>query len=102
MYLNPRIIARICHMRDEYTHVPLARRVFLRRLAKLAGGAAAAAALLPLLENAYADQVRRDDERARDRQDRLRRLLLGWRHGEPARGACRQARRSRLLLRRGA
>jgi carboxymethylenebutenolidase len=54
MYLNPRIIARICNMRDEYTHGPLARRVFLKRLAKLAGGAAAAAALLPLLENAYA------------------------------------------------
>src|SRR5438874_6320939 len=59
MYLNPRIIA----LYDEYTHVPLARRVFLRRLAKLAGGAAAAAALLPLLENAYVDQVRRDDAR---------------------------------------
>src|SRR5438874_10065382 len=59
MYLNPRIIA----LYDEYTHVPLARRIFLRRLARLAGGAAAAAALLPLLENAYADQVPRDDAR---------------------------------------
>jgi carboxymethylenebutenolidase len=59
MYLNPRIIA----LYDEYTHAPLARRIFLKRLAKLAGGAAAAAALLPLLENAYADQVRRDDAR---------------------------------------
>src|SRR5438045_1786472 len=59
MYLNPRIIA----LYDEYTHVPLARRVFLQRLARLAGSAAAAAALLPLLENAYADQVRRDDAR---------------------------------------
>jgi carboxymethylenebutenolidase len=48
---------------DEYTHAPLPRRVFLQRLARLAGGAAAAAALLPLLENAYADQVRRDDAR---------------------------------------
>ena len=63
MYLNPRIIARICHMRDEYTHAPLPRREFLQRLARLAGGAAAAAALLPFLENAYADQVRRDDAR---------------------------------------
>jgi carboxymethylenebutenolidase len=59
MYLNPRIIA----LYDEYTHAPLPRRVFLQRLARLAGGAAAAAALLPLLENAYADQVRRDDAR---------------------------------------
>jgi carboxymethylenebutenolidase len=59
MYLNPRIIA----LYDKYAHAALPRRVFLKRLAKLAGGAAAAAALLPLLENAYADQVRRDDAR---------------------------------------
>src|SRR5881396_3266776 len=59
MYLNPRIIA----LHDEYTHAPLPRREFLQRLARLAGGAAAAAALLPFLENAYADQVRRDDAR---------------------------------------
>src|SRR2546422_4273280 len=59
MYLNPRIIA----LYDEYTHAPLPRREFLQRLARLAGGAAAASALLPLLENAYADQVRRDDAR---------------------------------------
>src|SRR5437870_346328 len=59
MYLNPRIIA----LYDEYTHGPLARRIFLKRLARLAGGAAAAAALLPLLENAYADQVSREDAR---------------------------------------
>ena len=39
---------------DEYTHKPLQRRVFLRRLADLAGGSAAALALLPLLENNYA------------------------------------------------
>ena len=39
---------------DEYTHAPLPRRVFLKRLARLAGGAAAASALLPLLENNYA------------------------------------------------
>jgi len=59
MYLNPRIIA----LYDHYTHAPLPRRVFLRRLARLAGGAAAAATALALLENAYADQVRRDDAR---------------------------------------
>ncbi len=39
---------------DEYTHTPMERRVFLQRLAALAGGAAAAQALLPLLENNYA------------------------------------------------
>src|SRR5262249_18425866 len=39
---------------DEYTHAPLPRRVFLERLAVLAGGATAASALLPLLDNNYA------------------------------------------------
>ncbi|MGQ0662861.1 MAG: dienelactone hydrolase family protein [Pseudomonadota bacterium] len=45
---------RIIALYDEYTHKPLARRLFLRRLAALAGGPAAAAALLPFLENNYA------------------------------------------------
>ncbi len=45
---------RIIDLYDEYTHRPLPRRVFLRRLATLAGGTAGAAALLPLLENNYA------------------------------------------------
>ncbi|MBE7524179.1 MAG: dienelactone hydrolase family protein [Burkholderiales bacterium] len=48
--MDPRIIA----LYDEYTHAPLPRRVFLERLAVLAGGAAAASALLPLLDNNYA------------------------------------------------
>lgn len=39
---------------DEYTHAPLGRRVFLDRLARIAGGTAAAAAMLPLLQNDYA------------------------------------------------
>ncbi len=41
---------RIIDLYDEYTHAPLDRRVFLIRLAQLAGGVAAAAALVPLLE----------------------------------------------------
>ena len=45
---------KIISLYDEYTHAPLPRRVFLERLATLAGGAAAAMALLPLLENSYA------------------------------------------------
>jgi carboxymethylenebutenolidase len=45
---------RIIELYDDYTHRPLARRVFLERLAVLAGGSAAAYALLPLLENNYA------------------------------------------------
>jgi carboxymethylenebutenolidase len=44
----------IIDLYDEYTHRPLPRRVFLERLALLAGGAAAATALLPILENNYA------------------------------------------------
>jgi carboxymethylenebutenolidase len=48
--MDPRII----RLYDEYTHKPLERRVFLERLAGLAGGTAAASALLPLLENNYA------------------------------------------------
>jgi len=39
---------------DEYTHKPLDRAEFLRRLALLAGGAVAASALLPLIESDYA------------------------------------------------
>jgi carboxymethylenebutenolidase len=46
--------SRIIKLYDEYTHKPLPRREFLDRLAKLAGGAAAASALLPILENDYA------------------------------------------------
>ena len=48
--MDPRII----ELYDEYTHAPLPRRTFLERLAVLAGGSAAACALLPLLENNYA------------------------------------------------
>lgn len=45
---------RIIELYDEYTHKPLERRVFLRRLAALTGGTAAAFAVLPMLENNYA------------------------------------------------
>ncbi len=45
---------RIIRLYDEYTHAPLPRRIFLERLAGLAGSTAAAFALLPLLENNYA------------------------------------------------
>lgn len=41
---------RVIDLYDEYTHVHLDRRLFLDRLARLTGGAAAAMALLPLLE----------------------------------------------------
>lgn len=45
---------KIIELYDEYTHAPLDRRVFISRLTALAGSAAAAAALLPLLESNYA------------------------------------------------
>ena len=42
---------RIINLYDEYTHKPLSRQVFLKQLAILAGGTAAAMSLLPLLES---------------------------------------------------
>jgi carboxymethylenebutenolidase len=50
---------------DSYTHGGMDRRSFLDRLAALVGGTAAAAALLPILENNYAkaDLVAQDDPR---------------------------------------
>lgn len=49
-----RLPQTVIDLYDEYTHAPLDRRVFLKRLATLAGSSAAAYALLPLLENNYA------------------------------------------------
>jgi carboxymethylenebutenolidase len=46
---------RVIELYDQYTHGGLDRRSFLGRLARLAGSAAAAAALLPFLENRYAE-----------------------------------------------
>lgn len=45
---------QIIDLYDEYTHRPLNRQEFLRRLTVLAGGTAAAMALLPMLESNYA------------------------------------------------
>ena len=54
---------RIIQLYDEYTHKPLARNTFLKRLAVLAGSTTAAMTLLPMLENNYAHaQTREDDE----------------------------------------
>lgn len=44
----------IIKLYDEYTHERLDRRVFMDRLAQIAGGTTAAAALLPVLEANYA------------------------------------------------
>jgi carboxymethylenebutenolidase len=45
---------QIINLYDEYTHKPLTRQEFLKRLAVLAGSTAAAMTLLPLLESNYA------------------------------------------------
>jgi carboxymethylenebutenolidase len=56
---------RIIDLYDRFTHGGMNRRDFLDRLAALAGSAAAAAALLPLLQNDYAQAaiVAADDAR---------------------------------------
>ncbi|MEZ0483860.1 dienelactone hydrolase family protein [Fibrella aquatica] len=46
---------RIINLFDEYTHKPLKRDDFLKRLAKLTGSMAAAMTVLPLLEVNYAE-----------------------------------------------
>lgn len=56
---------RIIELYDEYTHQPLERRVFLRRLAALTGSTAAAFAVLPMLENNYAQAAMVDPGDAR-------------------------------------
>jgi carboxymethylenebutenolidase len=45
----------IINLFDEYTHKPLTRDEFIRRLTKLTGGLAAAMAVLPMLEINYAN-----------------------------------------------
>lgn len=45
---------RIINLYDRFTHGGMSRRAFLDRLADIAGSTAAAAALLPLLQNDYA------------------------------------------------
>ncbi|WGF87125.1 dienelactone hydrolase family protein [Marinivivus vitaminiproducens] len=63
----PPIRQDIIKLYDEYTHLSLDRRVFMDRLAQLAGGTAAAAALLPILKANYAKAavVPPDDPRLR-------------------------------------
>ena len=56
---------KIIDLYDEYTNGLLDRREFIKKLAVLAGGTAAAIALLPLIENKYAlaQVVPKDDPR---------------------------------------
>ncbi|HEV7607026.1 MAG TPA: dienelactone hydrolase family protein [Steroidobacteraceae bacterium] len=56
---------RIIDLYNEYVHTSLPRREFLTRLAKIAGGTAAALAVLPFIEPNYARarQIEPDDPR---------------------------------------
>ena len=58
---------RIIDLYDRYTHGGMSRRTFFDRLVILAGGTAAATALLPVLENnyAHADTVAENDPRVK-------------------------------------
>jgi carboxymethylenebutenolidase len=55
----------IIDLYDDYTHERIGRRVFMDRLTVLAGGTAAASAVLPMLKNNYAKAaiVAPDDDR---------------------------------------
>jgi carboxymethylenebutenolidase len=55
---------RIINLYDEYTHKPLSREVFLKRLALITGSMAMAMAITPLLESNYAKaaMIGEDDE----------------------------------------
>lgn len=54
---------RIINLYDEYTHQPLPRDVFIKRLVKITGSMAAAMSILPLIEtnNANAAVTRQDE-----------------------------------------
>jgi carboxymethylenebutenolidase len=56
---------RIVDLYNEYVHTALPRREFMTRLASIAGGAAAAMAILPFIEPNYAQarQIEPDDKR---------------------------------------
>jgi carboxymethylenebutenolidase len=61
----------IIQLYDEYTHERLDRRIFMDRLAKMAGGTAAAAALLPVLQANYANAAIVPPDDARVQTERV-------------------------------
>ncbi len=62
---KPKISQEMIRLYDEYTHLTLNRRGFIEKLAAIAGGSAAAYAIVPLLEanQARAAVVAEDDAR---------------------------------------
>ncbi len=64
--MPPTLTRPIIDLYDAFTHGAISRRDFLDRLSRIAGGAAAASALLPILANDYAHaapMVAEDDNR---------------------------------------
>lgn len=66
-----RINQHVVELYDSFTHGLIDRRTFMDRLAALAGSAAAAAALLPLLQNDYARAATIADNDARLTTERV-------------------------------
>src|SRR5439155_21830874 len=62
---------RIINLYDRFTHGGMTRRDFLDRLSELAGSAPAGAALLPLLQNNYANAAIVPDNDARLATERI-------------------------------
>lgn len=52
--MRKRVPQEMIELYDEFTHGPMGRRAFFERLVAMAGGTAAATAILPLLQNNYA------------------------------------------------
>ena len=71
---------KIIDLFDRYTHGGMTRRDFLEKLGQLAGSAAAANTLLPLLENNYAlaDQVPASDPRLKTADSNLAEGAQGY------------------------
>ncbi len=83
MPIPPSLRRAAIELYDAYTHTPLPRREFLRRLGVLAGGTVATSSLLALLENhyAHADTVPVDDARLQHADIRFAQL-----DGQPLHG----------------
>jgi carboxymethylenebutenolidase len=62
---------RIINLFDEYTHAPLSREVFMKRLTGLTGSTAAALAILPLLEVNYAKAATIEEQDDRVTTERI-------------------------------
>jgi carboxymethylenebutenolidase len=62
---------RIIDLYDEYTHKPLTREVFIRKLTQITGSTAAAMAILPMLEVNYAQAATIPQEDQRLQIDRV-------------------------------